>query len=171
MKRYNFSVKVEGVDDIQSTLIDSFINEAKQDGKEQLVTETINIETSKVHKKILFDFSTAINLQLEKIGLEGFKNSPITGTPRNMYTRSAIECDFSIYRCLAEFCSEACYRITIKGNEDRGFKDSKYTTYTGDYYLEITGRNTLRSEGMKIASVDDALEYMKDTLMKYIKNQ
>ena len=70
MKRYNFSVKVEGVDDIQSTLIDSFVNEAKKDGKEQLVTETINIETSKVHKKILFDFSTAINLQLEKIGLE-----------------------------------------------------------------------------------------------------
>ena len=166
MKRYNFSVKVEGVDDIQSTLIDSFVNEAKKDGKEQLVTETINIETSKVHKKILFDFSTAINLQLEKIGLEGFQPSGITGTPNNMYTRSAIKCDVDIY---AE--TDVSYRITIKGNEDRGFKDSKYTTYTGDYYLEITGRNTLRSEGMKIASVDDALEYMKDTLMKYIKNQ
>jgi hypothetical protein len=166
MKRYNFSVKVEGVDDVQSTLIDSFINEVKQDGKEQLVTETINIETSKVHKKILFDFSTAINLQLEKIGLEGFQPSGITGTPKNMYTRSAIECDVDIY-----VDTDVSYRITIKGNEDRGFKDSKYTTYTGDYYLEITGRNTLRSEGMKIASVDDALEYMKDTLMKYIKNQ
>ena len=166
MKRYNFSVKVEGVDDIQSTLIDSFINEAKQDGKEQLVTETINIETSKVHKKILFDFSTAINLQLEKIGLEGFQPSGITGTPNNMYTRSAIECDVDIYAN-----TDVSYRITIKGKEDRGFKDSKYTTYTGDYYLEITGRNTLRSEGMKIASVDDALEYMKDTLMKYIKNK
>ena len=30
MKRYNFSVKVEGVDDIQSTLIDSFIAVEKQ---------------------------------------------------------------------------------------------------------------------------------------------
>ena len=170
MKRYNFSVEVEGVDNVQSTLIDSFIEEATKDRKEQLITETINIETSKIHRKVLLDFATEINVQLEKIdrkgyGIKGFRNSPITGTSRNMYTPSAISCDILVG------VTDVCYRIALKANSDRGFEDSKYTTYTGDYYLEISGKNGLRNEGFKISSVDDALEYMKDSLMKYIKNE
>lgn len=172
MKRYNFSVEVEGVDDVQSTLIDSFIEEATKDRKEQLITETINIETSKIHRKVLLDFATEINVQLEKIdrkgyGIKGFRNSPITGTTKNMYKPTAISCDIHV----GDQWSVVCYRIALKAREDRGFEDSKYTTYTGDYYLEISGKNALRNEGFKISSVDDALEYMKDSLMKYIKNE
>lgn len=171
MKRYNFSVEVEGVDNVQSTLINSFIEEATQDRKEQLITETINVETSKIHRKVLLDFATEINVQLDKIdsrayGIKGFKNSPITGSVKNMYTPSAISCAIFVG------ATDVCYRIALKPNSDRGFKDSKYTTYTGDYYLQISGKNDFKpNDGVNISSVYDALEYMKDTLMRYIKNE
>ena len=43
------------------------------------------------------------------------------------------------------------------------FKDSKYTTYTGDYWIKMNDK--------LVKTVDEVLEYLKAEIINTIKNQ
>lgn len=164
MKTYNFSVSVEGIGNNKSSIIDSFINEAREDERQLAITHAINKETSKVHEQILLDFASDLNEELGSIGLEfgELKQDKTT----NQYTRSFIKC----------VVGHISFVIYVQEDNNRNFEDSKYTTFTGDYRMFI-GRNSSphytacqKDEcTTRIHSVEDVLNFMKDDIVKHIK--
>lgn len=165
MKTYNFSVSVEGIGNNKSSIIDNFINEARDEERQLAITHAINKETSKVHEQMLLDFASDLNEELGSIGLEfGELYQPYKWS--NQYTRSFIKCKVG----------HISFVIYVQEDEDRNFKDSKYITYTGDYRMFI-GRNSSphytacqKDEcTTRIHSVEDVFNYMKDDIVKHIK--
>jgi hypothetical protein len=164
MKTYNFSVSVEGIGNNKSSIIDSFINEARDEERQLAITHAINKETSKVHEQMLLDFATDLNEELGSIGLEfgELKQDKVS----NHYTRSFIKC----------VVGHISFVIYVQEDNNRNFEDSKYTTFTGDYKMFI-GRNSCpyytacqKDEcTTRIRSVEDVLNYMKGSIITHIK--
>ena len=164
MKTYNFSVSVEEIGNNKSSIIDSFINEARDEERQLAITHAINKETSKVHERMLLDFASDLNEELCSIGLEFGELNQWRVT--NQYTRSFI-------KCVVGYIS---FVICLQEDNDRNFKDSKYTTFTGDYRMFI-GRNSSPHYTAcqkdycrtKVNSVEDVFNYMKNDIVKHIK--
>ena len=166
MKTYTCSVSVDSFDK-HSSLIDSFINEGNENKKQAKLSERINEETTKLHRQILTDFVDEINKQLEKINLS-FTNLSYN-TKSNEYRESYATCEFRI-----GLTTKVYYILNIIGIMDREFKDSKYSTYTGNYDIRIKRSQTYFNRDIilveKIKNIDDALNYMKDDIINYITN-
>ena len=155
MKTYNFSVSVKEFNDSKSSIIDSFINEAKDEERQLEITHAINKETSKTHREILLDFTDEINEELGKIGT-GFKNIEVY----NEYNM----CGTLKTRCKI---NDIFFVISLEPIRNKLFKDSKYTTYTGEYEMRIS--RYLESWNQKVTSVQDVLNYMKRDIIEEIK--
>ena len=55
MKTYKFKVEVPEVNNGKSSLMDSFINEARDEQRQLDITHRINKKTTKVHRQMLID--------------------------------------------------------------------------------------------------------------------
>jgi len=153
MKTYNFTVEVEGIHANGNSLINSFINQANDEQNQLKITEEINKKSTKIYNKILCDFVEEINRELAVAYIKGF------GTP-SLYTAFSNKCHGSQAKISI---NGNCHTINIRPKNDRDFKDSKYTTYTGDY--EIAFRNTI------VKTVDDVLKMMETDIIEQIKKQ
>lgn len=158
MKTYKFKVEVAEVNNGKSSLLDSFIDEARDEQKQLDITYKINRKTTEVHRRILIDFVTEVNEELSSIGFNEFKNIKDTSPPSNHY-----------------YCSEAKlhtsgrtpYKLEIVGINEREFKDSKYTTYAGKYNIILVYGSSYNQ--VRVKTVDDVLVRMKDEIIEHIK--
>jgi hypothetical protein len=152
MKVYKFEVVVKS-EVSSSNLIDSIIQEVQSEKRQVALTHEINKKTTELHKEILGDFINAVNKEISKVGLD-FDNDFIDGRSNNQYN------GFESYLCQDNNCF-----IRINGISDRDFKDSKYTTYTGEFQIFISKGN---GSPTRIESVDEAIVYMKDIIKRII---
>ena len=158
MKTYKFKVEVAEVKNGKSSLLDSFIDEARDEQRQLDITHKINRKTTEVHRQILIDFVTEVNKELSSIGFNEFKNIKDSSLGNNHY-----------------YCSEAKlhnsrtpYKLEIVGiNELPRFKDSKYTTYTGKYQFRLVYGSSYNE--VRVKTVDDVLTKMKEDIIKHIK--
>ena len=156
MKTYKFKVQVPEVNNGKSSLMDSFINEARDEQRQLDITHRINKKTTKVHRQILIDFITDINEELSSIGFNEFKLRDELGHDNNYY-----------YGSQARLQTHKSYRLYIEGEEDREFKDSKYTTFTGEYKIKFGYGNSAYTQSVR--TVDDVLTKLKDEIIEHIK--
>ena len=157
MKTYKFKVEVPEVNNGKSSLLDSFINEARDEQRQLDITHRINKKTTKVHRQILLDFITEINEELSSIGFNEFKLSDELGHGNNYY-----------YESEARLISpKKSYRLYIMGENDREFEDSKYTTFTGEYKFKFGISNSAYPQWVE--TVDDVLTKLKGEIIDHIK--
>ena len=158
MKTYKFKVEVPEVNNGKSSLMDSFINEARDEQRQLDITHRINKKTTKVHRQILIDFITDINEELSSIGFNEFKLSDelLDEVGNNYY-----------YGSQARLQTHKSYRLYIEGENDREFEDSKYTTFTGEYKFKFGYGNSAYTQRVK--TVDDVLTKLKDEIIEHIK--
>ena len=153
MKTYNFTVEVEGIHSNGNSLINSFINKANDEQSQLKITEEINKKSTKIYNKILCDFVESINRELAVAYIKGF-NTPF------LYLQFSNNCQGS----RAEInINNNNWALDIRPENDRDFKDSKYTTYTGKYYIYFSGT--------KVKTVDDVLKLMETDIIQQIKKQ
>ncbi len=158
MKTYKFKVEVPEVNNGKSSLMDSFINEARDEQRQLDITHKINKKTTEVHRQILIDFITEINEELSSIGFNEFKLSDelLDEVGNNYY-----------YGSEAILQTHKSFRLYIEGENDREFKDSKYTTFTGKYEFKFGYGNSPYAQ--RVRTVDDVLTKLKDEIIKHIK--
>mgnify|MGYP000932120673 CR=1 FL=1 len=156
MKTYKFKVEVPEVNNGKSSLMDSFINEARDEQRQLNITHRINKKTTEVHSQILIDFITEVNEELSSIGFNEFKLSDELGHGNNYY-----------YGSQARLQTHKSYRLYIEGGNDREFEDSKYTTFTGKYEFKFGYGNSEYTQRVK--TVDDVLTKLKDEIIEHIK--
>lgn len=159
MKTYKFKVEVPEVNNGKSSLLDSFINEARDEQRQLDITHRINKKTTKVHRQILLDFITDINEELSSIGFNEFKLSDELGHGDNYYYGSEAR--------LQVPCRKP-YILYIVGEYDRKFEDSKYTTFTGEYRFGLSTPSAPSIYEI-VKTVDDVLTMLKDEIIKHIK--
>ena len=154
MKTYNFSVSIPEFKN-GTSIIDSFINEAKDEQRQLAITHAINKETSKVHKEILLNFTDKINEELYNLGIkfQGIEEYDAYHNVNSFKTSCKINGVF--------------YTIYLEPMRNKLFKDSKYPTYTGQFSMEI--RRYVESWTQKVHNVEDVLKYMKPDIIKLIK--
>lgn len=157
MKTYKFKVEVPEVNNGKSSLLDSFINEARDEQRQLDITYKINKKTTKVHRQILIDFITEINEELSSIGFNEFKVRENFGSGNNYYYESEARL----------ITPKKSYRLYIVGKNDREFEDSKYTTYTGEYEFKFGYGNSAYTQ--RVRTVDDVLTMLKDEIIEHIK--
>jgi len=153
MKTYNFTVEVESVHAEENSLINSFINTANDEQSQIKITETINKKSTKIYNKILCDFVESINRELAVAYIKGF-NTPF------LYREFSNKCQGSSARISI---NDNHWTLDIRPENDRDFKDSKYTTYTGGYYIAFREK--------KVKTVDDVLKLMETDIIQQIKKQ
>jgi len=153
MKTYNFTVEVESVHAEENSLINSFINTANDEQNQINITEAINKKSTKIYNKILCDFVESINRELNVAHIFGFKEP-------YLFIKYSNECMGSKAEAVINGCT---YSLKIIPENNRDFKDSKYTTYTGDYYLEL--------DSSRVKTVDDVLKIMERDIIQTIKKQ
>ena len=153
MKTYNFTVEVEGIHSNESSLINSFINIANDEQNQLKITESINKKSTKIYNKILFDFVEKINIELSIAHIIGFEKP-------YKYRSFSNLCFGSLSKA---FIDNGYFDIEIVPIKNKDFKDSKYTTYTGDYWIKMNGK--------LVKTVDEVLEYLKAEIINTIKNQ
>lgn len=156
MKTYKFKVEVAEVNNGKSSLIDSFINEAKDEQRQLDITHKINRKTTEVHRQILMDFVTEVNEELSSIGFNEFKTSSVI-INNNQYSKS-------VYR-LKETSYSVWYNLEIIGVQGE-FKDSKYTTFTGKYHIRLLSG---KGHDVRVKTVDDVLTNLKGEIIEHIK--
>ena len=157
MKTYKFKVEVPEVNNGKSSLMDSFINEARDEQRQLDITYKINKKTTKVHRQILIDFITEINEELSSIGFNEFKVRENFGSGNNYYYESEARL----------ITPKKSYRLYIMGENDREFEDSKYTTFTGEYKFKFGYGNSAYPQ--RVMTVDDVLIKLKDEIIEHIK--
>jgi hypothetical protein len=162
MKTYKFKVEVPEVNNGKSSLLNSFINEARDEQRQLDITYRINKKTTEVHRQILIDFITEINEELSSIGFNEFKLSDELGYANNYYYESVAILQNSKSRQLNP------YKLYIVGENDREFEDSKYTTFTGEYRFGL-GKPSTSSTYERVRTVDDVLTMLKDEIIEHIK--
>ena len=153
MKTYNFTVEVEGIHANGNSLINSFINKANDEQNQINITKTINKKSTKIYNKILCDFVESINRELNVAHIFGFQE-PF------LFMQYSNECQGSRAEAVI---NDNVYHLQIIPKNDRDFKDSKYATYTGDYYLKM--------DSSRVKTVDDVLKIMERDIIKTIKKQ
>ena len=156
MKTYKFKVEVAEVNNGKSSLIDSFINEAKDEQRQLDITHKINRKTTEVHRQILMDFVTEVNEELSSIGFNEFKTSSVI-INNNQYSNS-------VYR-LKETSYSVWHNLEIIGVQGE-FKDSKYTTFTGKYHIRLL---SAKGHDVRVKTVDDVLTNLKGEIIEHIK--
>ena len=157
MKTYKFKVEVPEVNNGKSSLLNSFINEARDEQRQLDITYKINKKTTKVHRQILIDFITEINEELSSIGFNEFKLRENFVDGNNYYYDSEARL----------ITPKKSYRLYIVGKNDREFEDSKYTTYTGEYEFKFGYGNSAYTQ--RVRTVDDVLTKLKDEIIEHIK--
>jgi len=157
MKTYKFKVEVPEVNNGKSSLLNSFINEARDEQRQLDITYKINKKTTKVHRQILLDFVTEINEELSSIGFNEFKVRENFGSGNNYYYESEARL----------ITPKKSYRLYIVGKNDREFEDSKYTTFTGEYKFKFAYGNSAYPQ--RVRTVDDVLTMLKDEIIEHIK--
>ena len=157
MKTYKFKVEVPEVNNGKSSLLDSFINEARDEQRQLDITHRINKKTTKVHRQILIDFITEINEELSSIGFNEFKLRDELGHGNNYYYGSEARL----------ITPKKSYRLYIEGENDREFEDSKYSTFTGEYKFKFGYGNSAYTQSVR--TVDDVLTKLKDEIIDHIK--
>lgn len=153
MKTYNFTVEVEGIHANGNSLINSFINQANDEKNQFKITEEINKKSTKIYNKILCDFVESINRELAIAHIKGF-NTPF------LYAQFSNKCQGSSAKISI---NNKNWTLDIRPKNDRDFKDSKYTTYTGDYFIAF--RDNI------VKTVDDVLKIMEMDIIEEIKKQ
>jgi len=156
MKTYKFKVEVPEVNNGKSSLMDSFINEARDEQRQLDITHKINKKTTEVHRQILIDFITEINEELSSIGFNEFKLSDELGHGNNYYYGSQARLQVPFYN------------LYIVGENDRKFEDSKYTTFTGEYRFGLSTPSAPSTYEI-VKTVDDVLTMLKDEIIEHIK--
>jgi hypothetical protein len=156
MKTYKFKVQVPEVNNGKSSLMDSFINEARDEQRQLDITHRINKRTTEVHRQILIDFITEINEELSSIGFNEFKLRDNFVDGNNCY-----------YGSQARLQSHKSYRLYIEGENDREFEDSKYTTFTGKYEFKFGYGSSAYTQ--RVRTVDDVLTKLKGEIIEHIK--
>ena len=153
MKTYKFTVEVEGIHAKGNSLINSFINQANDEQNQLKITEEINKKSTKIYNKILCDFVESINRELAVAYIKGF-STPLLHT---VFSNKCLGSQAKIS------INDNVYSINIRPENDRDFKDSKYTTYTGKYYIFF--------RDMTVKTVDDVLKIMETDIIEQIKKQ
>ena len=157
MKTYKFKVEVPEVNNGKSSLMDSFINEARDEQRQLDITHKINRKTTEVHRQILMDFVTEVNEELSSIGFNEFKTSFNEFKVNNQYSKS-------VYR-LKGTSYYVWYNLEIIGVQGE-FKDSKYTTFTGEYHIRLLSG---KGHNVRVKTVDDVLTNLKGEIIEHIK--
>ena len=153
MKTYKFTVEVESVHAEENSLINSFINTANDEQNQINITEAINKKSTKIYNKIFCDFVESINRELNVAHIFGFQEP-------YLWMKYSNECQGSRADAVI---NGNIYNLKIILENDRDFKDSKYTTYTGDYHIEL--------DGERVKTVDDVLKIMERDIIQTIKKQ
>jgi len=161
---YKFKVNYEPFIS-KSNIINSIIDEVKDDDSQLRLTQSINKKTTKIHNKILKDFRKVIVGEIGRLGINAGDVIKYSYNETNNY----VESYFSI-----KMDGELHYNIFITANSDRNFDDSRYTTFTGDYIIKISkGQEIPRyincSDVKTIKNIDDALSFMSDGLRCHIR--
>lgn len=169
MKHYEFKVSVNVSDDISTDVLDSIISDVESEKKQLKITQAINLETKSVHKWVMEDFCEELNLKLNKIGLGHFGDirqdlAHTTNSYSNTFAR------------LTTGINNRGVILKLKGEEDRSFKDSKYTTYTGKYRLYVTYNNGYISykanqnndTSTLVETTDDVIRYMESSIKEFL---
>jgi len=172
MKHYEFKVSVNVSNDINNCVLDSIISDVESEKNQLKITHAINLETKKVHKKVMEDFCEELNLKLNKIGLGHFGDirqdlAFTTNSYSNTFAR------------LTTGINNRGVILRLKGEEDRSFKDSKYTTYTGKYRLYITYNNSFivykanqdNDTYTLVETTDDVIRYMESSIKDFLHNK
>jgi hypothetical protein len=159
-KTYKFSVEVEAPKS-NSSFIDGLIHSVKDEQNQLVLTHSINKKTTAMHREILLDLTDEMNEQLGKVGLkfEDFKYDG--GTNRYQCSRAKM------------VVGPRSFVLTIKGESDNQFKDSKYTTFTGAYELTIAENSSpyytagQDREASTVKGIDDIFKRMEFRIKEY----
>jgi hypothetical protein len=161
--KYTFTIEVNPFGDGNS-FMDKLLDEVNDEKNQLMLTQKINKESSKAHREILSDFVKDINKMIEPHGVS-FHDEQISNTTNG----------YSDYSYVCKFSNGFTSAILITAFSDTSFKDSKYSTYTGEYQIRITRqRESFRRDYGTICSgvknVLDALEYIRFDLKSHIEN-
>lgn len=125
MKTYTITVEIEEQTH-KLGLLDELLGEIQHEEDQLKITRKINTATMGLHMEILKDVASQINRELEGVGLR-FDDFEFSETDTNCYRRPM--CRLVI--------SDFAFILFINATSDRGFKESKYVTYTGDYSISL----------------------------------
>lgn len=167
MKTYKFEVIVNSKNN-SNNILDNIIQDVNNEKEQLKLTHSINIETSKIHKEILKDFCEELNTKLSKIGLGNFGD-----TRQGLFGRSnKYEC--SVARLIGGINHRGVV-LSIEGVSNKDFKDSKYSTYTGDFKIFIINNdsedytaNQLHENKTEVKTTDDVIKAMEVSIKKYL---
>ena len=163
MKKLTFTIEIDDTA-INSSFIDKLKDEVKDEERQLILTHKINKKTTQLHREILIDIVNTLNSELIKVDLK-FNEYRLEGNT-NQYKRSMVKCSFK----------NTCIVLVIGARmSDRNFKDSKYSTYTGDYKFYIGSNsskyytaNQIDKTTTKVENVNDVLEYMRNHIKEHI---
>lgn len=159
MKTYEFKIEIPELTN-GSSFIKQLQAEISDERKQLALTTAINTETTKVHKQILQDLVDTINKELDEVGL-GFDEVFNYGKSNNGYRNS---------KAIIEI-SSVSYELSIIGQPEHGFKDSKYVTYTGKYLIGVRREDCIEPSFIKHDEniLNNIFEYFKRDLKKHME--
>lgn len=139
-----FIIEVEIPNKKTNSFLDEIRQEIDQEQSEMLITKKINEEVSVIHYNILNDLVKQLNDIISETGISF--EQPVYDSNTNGYR--------SCKSVLPNYTN-----LSIKGLVDVKFKESRYSTYTGNYQLKC--------RGYLVSSVEDILKVIKP----YIKDR
>lgn len=160
---YTFTVECDTTNNAES-FMDTLLSEVNNEKNQLGLTHKINIETSRTHREILSSLVKEINKVIEPHGAK-YYDEQVSNTTNG----------YSDYTYICNFNNRFSSAIIITACADREFKDSKYSTYTGEYSIRITRFREMISRHSheirsSIKNVDDVLKYIRFDLKSHIEN-
>jgi len=162
-----FTVHVQEHKASKPTFADLIKDEITEDNRQKEITYAINRETTKAHAKALDVILAKLNSELEGLNIE-FKRSPIgmETSQTNHYIRP--------YAILKLGFNNFSWGIRLNGKNTPHFELSKYTTFCGEYNIQIVRLAspcwTANPSFYNVGSIEDILKEIKDDVKSYVAN-
>ncbi len=167
-KTYRFKVEAEAPSR-NDDLVADLLAEVNQERSELDLTKKINAESSQIHMEILKEFCNELDKVFhEGLGFDIFGDLQHIKGANGYYTPMA-----RLYGGL----NGKGIIIVVRGLLDREFSDSKYTTYTGEYQIELRinfdaityAPLPLSSNHKVVENVADVVDYLRYDIKKELQ--
>lgn len=158
MKKYIIEINIE-----ESTkgsgIIAELMAEVEQEERELKIAHDINIESNRVHRKVLSDKINEINEELSVLGIQ-FSDIQTSSKEINMYKE---------FYCSVKFSNGTCYYITYTPSLSTNNEFTRYSIFSDKANFRMCNYMDSYPSSWRALEEDEIMEYMRDSIKKEIK--
>lgn len=158
MKKYIIEINIE-----ESTkgsgIIAELMAEVEQEKRELKIAHDINIESNRVHRKVLSDKINEINEELSVLGIQ-FSDIKTSSKEINMYKE---------FYSSIKFSNGSRYFITYTPSIATNNEFTRYSIFSDNAKFRISTDITSYPSSWRALKEDEIMEYMRDSIKKEIK--